>query len=100
MNKLEYLSDHLEAARRRLADCRHGGVVLTGEDLEETIQTFNDFVRMARDLESEISRREWNRRAEADRLTLVSGQGAVVLNAMRPSDSNVVLFPGPGGRSA
>lgn len=95
MTKLQfdYLSSHLETARRRMIENRHGGVVLTGEDLEETIQNFGEFVRMAKDLESELSRREWNARAQDDLRKLVNEPSAIVLDAMRSPDSNVVGFP-------
>lgn len=92
-NQLEYLSSHLETARRRLIDARHGGLVLTGDELEETIQHFGEFVRMAKALEAEISQREWNRRAQQDCVRLVNGPSAAVLAAMRNPDSNVVGFP-------
>lgn len=88
---LQSLSEQLKAVRDRMDDCRHGGVVLAGDDLEETIRSFNHFVRLARQMEAELSRSHFS---------LAVGQGAVVLNAMRPSDSNVVLFPGPGGGAA
>lgn len=105
MSKLQfdYLSSHLEQARRRMIDNRHGGMVLTGDDLEETIQNFGEFVRMAKDLESELSRREWNARAQEDLRKLVNEPSAIVLEAMREPASNVVGFParprngGPGG---
>lgn len=101
MTKLQfdYLSSHLEEARRRMIENRHGGVVLTGEDLEETIQNFGAFVKMAKQLENELSRREWNQRAQDDLRRLVNEPSAIVLDAMRSPDSNVVGFPGrPRGK--
>ena len=98
-DQLEYLSDHLKAARDRMTDCRHGGLVLTGDELEETIRQFNDFVSMARRLECEISRREWNSRAERDRRALINEQSAAVLEAMRSPASNVFAFPVKSGTS-
>ncbi|WP_454288930.1 hypothetical protein [Rhizobium arsenicireducens] len=96
MTKLQfdYLSSHLETAHRRMLENRHGGMVLTGEDLEETIQNFGEFVRMAKYMESELSRREWNHRAQDDLRRLVNEPSAIVLDAMRNPDSNVVGFPG------
>lgn len=86
------LSEQLLAVRNRMADSRHGGLVLTGEDLEETIGNFTRFARLARELEAELSR--------SSHFSLAVGQGAVVLNAMRPTGRNVVPFPGPGGSTA
>jgi hypothetical protein len=84
--KLDYLSDHLIATRNRLADFRHGGVYLNDEELEGFIKRFDEFIDTARNLESEISCREWNDRAARDRQ--ISEDGGA------PIGGNVVAFPG------
>lgn len=92
----ETLSDRLKVARNRLTDHRHGGVVLTGDDLEATITGFNEFIRLAKQLETELDRADWNRKANVDLRLLINGQGAVVLDAMRSGDGKVVLLRPPG----
>ena len=92
--KLEYLSEHLRATRNKLAEFRHGGVVLTSDQVEAFVGRFDQFLEMARALECEVSRREWNDRAARDPKL---HDGAV------PIGGNVVAFPGrspdhhPGG---
>lgn len=86
--RLETLSAELLAVRNRMAESRHGGLVLTGDELEETICAFGRFARLARQMEAELARSHFS---------LAVGQGAVVLNAMRPTGSNVIAFPGAGG---
>lgn len=93
-----HLSDQLKQARTRLADSRHGGLVLTGEELEQTIGAFNQFIAAALRMEQELDRLQWNSKAQADLRSLVNGQSAVVLDAMRSGDSKVVLFPNRSGR--
>ncbi|QND45229.1 hypothetical protein HB780_05595 (plasmid) [Rhizobium lusitanum] len=86
MRDLEYLSDQLIATRNRLAEFRHGGIFLNDEELEGFIKRFDRFTEIARKLEAEISRREWNDRAARD--------GKVLDIDELPIGSNVVAFPG------
>ncbi len=48
------LSDHLKVTRNRLAEHRHGGLVLTGEDLEDFIRRMTSFVTMSIELEQKL----------------------------------------------
>lgn len=101
--KLDYLSDHLKSVRNLFADARHGGMVLDSESAEQLVQRLDELAGMARRLEQEISRREWNDRAAADRLALINERSAAVLAAMRDigrpqGGGGGVPFPG-GGRS-
>ena len=92
--KLDYLSEHLKATRSRLADLRHGGLVLTGDELEGFIKRFDYFAEMAIALETALSAVEWNRRAVVERAELLTPNAIVMLEAMRP-ESNVVYFRRP-----
>ena len=98
--KLDYLSDHLKSVRNIFAEARHGGMVLDSENAEQLVQRLDELAGMARRLEQEISRREWNDRAAADRLALINEQSAAVLSAMRdvgrPQGGGVII-PFPGG---
>ncbi len=98
--QLDYLSDHLKSVRNMFAEARHGGMVLDSESAEQLVQRLDELAGMARRLEQEISRREWNDRAVAERLGLVNEQSAAVLAAMRdvgrPQGGGVVI-PFPGG---
>lgn len=94
--QLEYLSDHLKSTRNMFAGFRHGGVILADEELETVIERFNDFISMARKLECELSRREWNARAQQDCRDLVDDHSAAVLEAMRAPGSNVISVRFPG----
>ena len=88
----EKLSDMLLQARNRLADARHGGMVLAGDHLEETISAFSQFARMARTMELQLSETSRLERAALDCRVLVNGRGAAVLAAFRGEESNVVPF--------
>ncbi|MGY5789086.1 hypothetical protein ACXHXM_02145 len=92
--KLEYLSSHLKTLRRKLDDARHGGLVLTGDQLDAFIGEVDGFIDMSRALEECISSTEWNRRAAADRAQLMTPAATVVLEMMRPN-TNIVAFPKP-----
>lgn len=102
--QFEKLSEQLAQARSRLADHRHGGVVLSGEEVEEIVQNFGAFVRQAREIESQLSEADRIRRAGTDCRVLVNGRGAAVLAAFRGENTNVVAFPrrmpGSGGDAA
>lgn len=95
-----HLSDQLKQTRNRLADSRHGGLVLTGEELEETIACFNQFIAAAKQMEQELDRLQWNSKAQSDLRSLVNGHSAVILDAMRSGDSKVVRFPNRSGHPA
>ena len=86
------LSAQLTAARNRMAQHRHGGIVLSGDELEETIRSFTDFAAQARQIESQLSQTVRLRRAAVDCRVLVNGRGAAVLAAFRGETSNVVPF--------
>lgn len=88
----EYVSDHLKAISRRLAECRHGGIVLNGEGLESFIRRIDEVTEMARELECALSKSEWNRRAAGDKVRKAQRQ-AQVLAAIRVPGTNVRLFP-------
>ncbi|MGE6739753.1 hypothetical protein ACQKGC_05705 [Allorhizobium pseudoryzae] len=90
IHDLQKLSEQLQAAHDRLADQRHGGVILAGDDLEETIQSFRRFARLARSLETKLSESERLQRTGFDCRVLVNGRGAAVLSAFRGETSNVV----------
>jgi hypothetical protein len=76
---------------RWLAEARHGGVVLTGDQLEGVIQEVDTLLQHSLDLEGALSVR--NRRAAEDRAKLMTPGSVVVLEAFR-ANSNVVTFPG------
>lgn len=101
--QLGYLSDDLKSIRNMFAEFRHGGISLGSESVEALVQRLDELGTLARRLEHEISRREWNDRAAAERLGLVNDKSAAVLAAMRDvgrpqGDGVVIPFPG-GGRS-
>lgn len=97
--KLDYVSDHLKAVSSHLKEFRHGGIVLSGEELECFIDRIDSMASMAVDLENALSCTEWNRRAIADMVAAQSEQSTAVMIAMRSEDSNVVAFPSrPRGR--
>ncbi len=65
-------------------------MVLTGDDLEETIQSFRRFAKLARSLETKLSESDRLQRTGFDCRVLVNGRGAAVLSAFRGEASNVV----------
>lgn len=91
-HEFEKLSDALQAARDRMADLRHGGIVLTGEDLEETIRNFSRFAALARSMEERLTESDRLQKAGISCRVLVNGRGAAVLSAFRGDKSNVVPF--------
>lgn len=96
----EKLSDALKAARDRMADSRHGGIVLTGEELEETIRNFSHFVALARSMETRLADTTRLQQVTVTCRVLINGRGAAVLSAIRGGHSNVVPFirrPAPQG---
>ena len=92
-SKLDYLSDHLKVTRRKLSDARHGGIVLTGEELEAFIGEFDRFISLSIALENEVSKTWWNQRAAAERRTIADLHNIVVAQAVGAPDSNIVAFP-------
>ncbi|MGO7903627.1 hypothetical protein AB9E09_03015 [Rhizobium leguminosarum] len=91
--QLHYVSDRLRKMSRWLAEARHGGVVLTGDQLEGVIQEVDTLLQHSLDLECALSVDGWNRRAAEDRAKLMTPGSVVVLEAFR-ANSNVVTFPG------
>ena len=90
--EFEKLSDALKAARDRMADFRQGGIVLTGEELEETIHNFSRFAAQARSMEARLIESDRLQQAGISCRVLVNGRGAAVLSAFRGEKSNVVPF--------
>ncbi|MGW9946963.1 hypothetical protein J2W92_002300 [Rhizobium leguminosarum] len=91
--QLHYVSDRLRKMSRWLSEARHGGVVLSGDQLEGVIQEVDTLLQHSLDLEGALSADVWNRRAAQDRAKMMTPGSVVILEAFR-SNSNVVTFPG------
>lgn len=97
-SQLDYLSDHLKRTRRDLDDARHGGLVLTGDELEAFIDAFDGFISLSIALENEVSKTWWNQRAAADRRAVTALHDLAVAQATGTPNTNVVVFPSRPGR--
>lgn len=91
--QLHYVSDRLRKMRGWLSEARHGGVVLTGDQLEGVIQEVDTLLQHSLYLEGALDADTWNRRAAEDRAKLMTPGSVVILEAFR-NNSNVVTFPG------
>lgn len=72
----ENLSAQLKDTRNRLADYRHGGIILNSDQVDAFVEKFDEFIAMARTLENGV-----------DFVPTVDASGVI-------SGSNVVAFPG------
>jgi len=50
----EILSAQLKDTRNRLADYRHGGILLNSEQVDAFVEKFDEFIEMARTLENGV----------------------------------------------
>ena len=50
----ENLSAQLKDTRNRLADYRHGGILLNSEQVDAFVEKFDEFIAMARTLENGV----------------------------------------------
>ncbi len=92
MNRIDHmLSESLRVTRSRFSDYRHGGVVLSSEEVEEFVQRLEAFVKTAEALEEAVAALQL---VSTEQLTkTVSPASAQILHLMRPG-TNVVPFPG------
>ncbi|MCZ7469026.1 hypothetical protein M0412_15175 [Agrobacterium sp. O3.4] len=90
MSQPNLLSDRLRETRNLIADYRHGGVVLSSEQVELLVQCLDGCAETARDLEIFVRDFQLVSRDALDRL--VPPASATVLHMMRPG-TNVVPFP-------
>lgn len=91
-HQLDYCSDHLRSLRRKLADFRHGGVVLDSEQVEGLVSHIEEAISMALNLEFAVSNAEWNRRAAAERESMMTKASVIALDALR-DDPKIIPFP-------
>lgn len=79
----------LTALKIGLEENRHGGLLLTGDELEAFIREIGELRDLTRQLENERLRFV----DVVDLRSLVDDTSAKVLDAMRAPDSNIRLFP-------
>lgn len=92
MNDTEnLLSENLRKTRNKLADFRHGGVVLPSDEVEELVQRMDCFVDAAEAIEQALA--TFRPIDPADLKRIVPARSANVLHLMRPG-TNIVPFPG------
>jgi hypothetical protein len=58
MTSISHLSEHLRATRNKMADNRHGGLVMHGDYLEAFIRRFDAFIAMATAIETALQQME------------------------------------------
>lgn len=92
---LDYCSDHLKALKNKFTPYQHGGIVLSSDQVDGIVAHLEEAIAMAKNLEFAISTDEWNRRAAADRETLMTDTSVVVLDAFR-NKSKILPFPPRG----
>lgn len=90
--QLDYCSDHLRTLRGKLADFRHGGIVLDSDQVEGLVNHIEEAISMALNLEFAVSSAEWNRRAAAERESMMTKASVIVLDAFR-DDPKIIPFP-------
>lgn len=86
------LSDRLRKERAKFAEFRHGGVVMSSEDVENLVQHFHCYVEAAEAMETALAALRPIDPAEIRQM--VQPHSATILQMMRPGTTNVVPFPG------
>lgn len=90
MKRFDYLSDRLRDTRNRIAEHRHGGVVMSSEEVELLVKRLDGYAEMAFAMETQLNDMQLLNSAELNKL--VPPASATILHLMRPG-TNVVPFP-------
>jgi hypothetical protein len=90
------LSRRLKDTRNKFSACRHGGLTLTGDNLEALVSVMDQCVALAVAMEEAMTAMQPLPGCAITRLTTPAS--AAILHSMRPG-SNVVPFSPPDRRS-